>query len=66
MEGPWRWAATDAHISRVLAGANAEAFHKLEGFVTAKFRDRAALQLKSGGVMPAYTAGSYTRQSNPF
>jgi len=38
----------------------------LEGFVTAKFRDRAALQLKSGGVMPAYTAGSYTRQSNPF
>ena len=50
------WAAADAHVSRVLAEANAEAFEKLEAFVKARFAERAEMRRANGGVVPQHAA----------
>jgi hypothetical protein len=50
------WAATDAHISRVLAEANADAFEKLERFVTSRFAEREATRRANGGAVPPHVA----------
>ena len=50
------WAAADAHVSRVLAEANAEAFEKLEAFVKARFAERAEMRRANGGVVPQHVA----------
>ena len=50
------WAATDAHISRVLAEANADAFEKLERFVTSRFAEREATRRANGGAVPLHVA----------
>ena len=50
------WRAADAHVSRVLADANADAFRRLEAFVVDRFDERAAMRAANGGETPQHLA----------
>lgn len=50
------WSATDAHVTRVLADANADAFSKLQGFVEARFGERVRMCRENGGAVPHHAA----------
>ena len=50
------WRAADAHVSRVLADANADAFRRLEAFVVDRFDERAAMRAANGGKTPQHLA----------
>ena len=50
------WRAADAHVSAVLADANADAFRKLEAFVVHQFATRTAMRDANGGKTPQHLA----------
>ena len=50
------WRAADAHVSAVLATANADAFRKLEAFVVHQFATRTAMRDANGGKTPQHLA----------
>ena len=50
------WRAADAHVSAVLADANADAFRKLEAFVVHQFATRTAMRDANGAKTPQHLA----------